>query len=506
MAIKPLQSITLKNEGGEDTTYVVASAPAIVETTEPADVASFSDGAEGIPVTSLIADISPVQNLNGQSAPYPAGGGKNKLPSPTSTTKTSNGITISVANGVYSINGTASATSEIIFDLPTDVAIDDTMKCAFLNDFANSNVVVYWRYNNTNGSSQGMNSTNYVKEYTESNTFNKVRFLITSGTAISGTVHLSPVLIPKSETNPTAYIPYSNICPITGWTGMNIYRTGKNLLAQSKYRTNASGNTTHNITENFALPKEGQTIRVSATASDGTAVTTSNCAINFFKNTSSVFAISPTQTKTVPDLTGVTKIEIFTTSALADKELSIQIEYGSATTFEEYIGTTYPISWADEAGTVYGGTLDVTTGLLTVTHYYWTENGTANWSKNADGSFFTRYSSPLSTQAAGSVGWCNYCPYLLTFDGVTMFARANNLMNLGKGWGDLYADTTALKAAFAATPLKVVYPLATPQTYQLTPQAVTTILGQNNIWADTGDVKVSYVADTKLYIDKVLTE
>ena len=174
------------------------------------------------------------------------------------------------------------------------------------------------------------------------------------------------------------------------------------------------------------------------------------------------------------------------------------------TTYEPY-GTTYPISWQDEAGTVYGGTLNPVTGVLTVTHYYWTENGTANWVKNADGSFFALYSSPLSTQAAGVVGWCNYCPYQITFEGLTMFARANNLMFLGKGWGDLYADTDALKAAFAATPLQVVYPLATPVTYQLTPTEVLSILGTNNVWVDTnGDVECTYIADTKLYIDSKL--
>ena len=36
--------------------------------------------------------------------------------------------------------------------------------------------------------------------------------------------------------------------------------------------------------------------------------------------------------------------------------------------------------------------------------------------------------------------------------------------------------------------------LATPITYQLTPQEVTTLLGQNNIWADAGDVEVTYYA------------
>ena len=40
---------------------------------------------------------------------------------------------------------------------------------------------------------------------------------------------------------------------------------------------------------------------------------------------------------------------------------------------------------------------------------------------------------------------------------------------------------------------QVVYILATPQTVQLTPQEVNSLLGQNNISADTGDVDIVYV-------------
>lgn len=57
-----------------------------------------------------------------------------------------------------------------------------------------------------------------------------------------------------------------------------------------------------------------------------------------------------------------------------------------------------------------------------------------------------------------------------------------------------------------ALDVQVVLPLATPITYHLTPQEITTLLGQNNIWADTGDMSVTYRADTKLYIDKKFTE
>ena len=37
-----------------------------------------------------------------------------------------------------------------------------------------------------------------------------------------------------------------------------------------------------------------------------------------------------------------------------------------------------------------------------------------------------------------------------------------------------------------------VYPLATPQTIQLTPQEIRTLLGQNNVWSEQGDVEVIY--------------
>ena len=50
-----------------------------------------------------------------------------------------------------------------------------------------------------------------------------------------------------------------------------------------------------------------------------------------------------------------------------------------------------------------------------------------------------------------------------------------------------------------------VYYLATPTTTQLTPTEVDTLLGTNNVWSD-GDVYVKYVADTKLYILKVINQ
>ena len=45
---------------------------------------------------------------------------------------------------------------------------------------------------------------------------------------------------------------------------------------------------------------------------------------------------------------------------------------------------------------------------------------------------------------------------------------------------------------FRQHPTSVVYPLATPQTYQLTPQQVNTLVGTNNVWSEQGNIELSY--------------
>ena len=65
---------------------------------------------------------------------------------------------------------------------------------------------------------------------------------------------------------------------------------------------------------------------------------------------------------------------------------------------------------------------------------------------------------------------------------------------------DVYAEGTT-----PTTGAEVVYALATPTTVQLTPAQVTTLLKDNNIFADSGDVKkLIYRADLGLYIQKLI--
>ena len=55
----------------------------------------------------------------------------------------------------------------------------------------------------------------------------------------------------------------------------------------------------------------------------------------------------------------------------------------------------------------------------------------------------------------------------------------------------------------AGTPIQILTYLQNPVTYNLTPTELETLLGVNNIWADTGNINLlQYYADSKKYIDE----
>ena len=162
----------------------------------------------------------------------------------------------------------------------------------------------------------------------------------------------------------------------------------------------------------------------------------------------------------------------------------IQLELGSqATTYKPYNGHTYTI---DLDGTRYGGTLDVVSGELTITKVKNTET-------------FELYAGPNP----------NYYRSYRTINTINDISDNNPLSNMVKKFSNfspsnvseptcfIDANTThkiyvALPSNIDITTFEVVYELATPITIQLTPTQVNSLLGVNNIWADTGDVDVEY--------------
>lgn len=170
---------------------------------------------------------------------------------------------------------------------------------------------------------------------------------------------------------------------------------------------------------------------------------------------------------------------------------------------------TYPISWQTDAGTIYGGTLDVVSGVLTVTHGYILLDGTqsfalTNWRETANGvgwiypmtltqNYVERRDINVpdiicdrlptinyATAYTGSVGY-----------GISALSVKSGITSYGLVVRCADASLTtaaAINAYLAENPLQIAYKLATPQTYQLTPTEVRTIAGYNQVYSDAGPV------------------
>lgn len=165
---------------------------------------------------------------------------------------------------------------------------------------------------------------------------------------------------------------------------------------------------------------------------------------------------------------------------------------------------SYNISFSS-AGTVYGGTLDVTTGMLTVTHGMVDLSNVTVWTDDTVNYRYISNNSALS--GAVSISSLSTVANIIS-EQKKVWAVRYMMNNAGSVDGIGQYDTAIywyyLDGAKAAPTGKVVYPLAQPVSYQLTPTEVKTLLGINNIWADTGDItNLEYRADTKLYIERL---
>lgn len=270
------------------------------------------------------------------------------------------------------------------------------------------------------------------------------------------TVAIDPVQSGSGDPAP------DNVRPISGWTEAKVYRTGVNVWDEvwEKGRLNfdkTSPNWGENVgsdscirSKNYISVIPGQNYYCKAFT--GATV----YAIYYGVDKSPVLTISNQGYQNVanvsfqaPSNAHYIRFYVMSTTVYGN---NISFNYPSTyTDYHAYTGQTLPISWQSEAGAVYGGTLDVTTGVLTV--------------KKAN---------------------------IASYNGETLPGE----------WisdRDVYAPGTT-----PTTGAQVVYELASYQTVQLTAQQVSSLLGANNVWADTGDVSVIYRADIGLFIDKKL--
>jgi len=142
--------------------------------------------------------------------------------------------------------------------------------------------------------------------------------------------------------------------------------------------------------------------------------------------------------------------------------------------------------------TVYGGSLDVETGVLTTTHRYF-DMGSLSWTSNSAYANVFNGSLLSSSKNTTNVISDTYAVYtsstVMNYDyGLAIGLSLTVVYVKNKD----YSDPTAFKTAM--TGKYICYELATPTTTQLTPEQLNSILGDNNFYHDgNGHIDITYI-------------
>ena len=293
----------------------------------------------------VLLTLKPKQDLHGQANPYPAGGGKNKLPLAVSTIKTLNtsgtwsGNTYTVDGVSFAVNtadenimgvslsGSASGNKWL------DVIIDAFLEAGsyYLSGGVSSDKVV--RVLLASDNTEVARSTTGSVSFTvaDGTVGYRVQIGLLNSTAGGGTL-IQPMIRLSTESDST-FAPYSNICPIEGYTGVKITRCGKNRLDPSTLGLyDVTG--TEIMRYGFAsiLLKAG-TYTLSK-ASGNTVIYITNVTVGYTVETVSEWPFT---------FTLATDSEVFIRSALTTSSgynlVDVQLEEGStATEYEAYKG------------------------------------------------------------------------------------------------------------------------------------------------------------------------
>lgn len=146
--------------------------------------------------------------------------------------------------------------------------------------------------------------------------------------------------------------------------------------------------------------------------------------------------------------------------------------------------------------TYMGGTVDLVSGELTVTQKILILGSSASWA--AVGSKFYCPLSDTSFAYIKTEQICNMYPYaeLIITGSAAVTQDKHWYLQYATGYNRVWVYDTSytlstFKTLLGTTPLQVTYPI-TPQSYQLTPQAIDAIRGNQRVLSPDGEIDITY--------------
>ena len=169
---------------------------------------------------------------------------------------------------------------------------------------------------------------------------------------------------------------------------------------------------------------------------------------------------------------------------------------------------TYEVKFPNEEGTVYGGTVTIREDgsiKLIVDRATVTINGTETFNDVTSANVFFVTNREIGLLAVSTENdYCNMFKPVAASASSTMLdgeisrhSTANNRLYIKS---NIFAGYTASQLAeyFSNHHLEYCGKLASPVSYDLTPQQITSLFGTNNIWTDTGPVSVIYITKEEI--------
>ena len=437
------QSTTITNDqlltalGVYTKTEVDTMKEAVDEHLETVDSAISTDTetVTGNPVTvetqsariaeKTVINLEPKQDLHGYDHPWPAGGGKNKYDM-NSDHYGENKIWDTKTGKLLSYDGYYASPKIPIKSETQYTRTIGTSGNIFYDANGNHLITTY-----TGGTFTSPENAEFVA-FNVSNEINHNTVQLEEGSSLS------------------AYSPYSNICPIDGFDGVEVKRTGKNLL-----KVVETAQTIRGVT--FTVNEDG-TILANGTASDrirfyfnptftvpAGSYILSGCpsgggdgTYNLLVSANNIYFRDIGNGITINASTNITNPAIIISGGTTCDNLLFKPMLRLATetdpTFEPYQSQSISITFPTEAGTVYGGTLTI----------------------EKDGS---------GTLVVDSANIASYAGE--TLPGAWISDR------------DVYSA-----GATPTTGAQVVYELATPLTYSLSAKQVSLLKGINHVSTD----------------------
>lgn len=334
-----------------------------------------------------------------------------------------------------------------------------------------------------------------------------VRMAPDAGSLLRVVSKLEPIQSGTGDPSP------SNVRPISGRTGVKLARGGKNLLKIAAnnaeidgvtFTVNADGSVTASgtTTKNIVFLNLNYVNLSTSFLPPGNYVLTggkSNTRLQLIVNDLLLVTDSGNGASAViPD--GIenswVRVEIEVAGTTVNETVYPMVRPASVTdgTFEVYKGDTYT---ADFGQTVYGGTLDWTTGVLAVEWAVTTLTGTESWNYVDAGLETARFGAVVATGIAPGISSnldMKKSSHFKAMLSVGAGVEDGNGFNLyDSGWVDIVCPAiTTVEAwksylsaqASAGTPVQIAYKLATPTVIQLTPQLITALAGTNTVYGD----------------------